>query len=143
MQRLIIPAALESLSAVSAFAQEAAVAAGLDQRAAYQLRLALVELVTNTITHGYGAANQPGTVELQAEAGERTLTVTLEDTACPYDPSQAPLPQDLVAPAEERKMGGLGVFLALSALDSFHYDRIGNRNRSVLTMTRTAANQAD
>ncbi len=136
MQDLRVPADLESLSAVSEFVKEAATAAGLEQRAAYRLRLAVIELVTNTITHGYNKANLSGTVDLRAELDDRLLTVTLEDTAIPYDPSQTPPPEDLMAPAAERKFGGLGVFLALHDVDSFSYERVGDRNRSVLSMKR-------
>src|SRR5262245_1487558 len=115
--QLTVTAALDSLSAVSEFVKEAAAAAGLDRSAAYQLRLSVIELVTNTITHGYMAANRSGTVELRAELDEQSLTLTLEDSAIPYDPSQTPLPPDISRPAEERPVGGLGVFLALQGVD--------------------------
>lgn len=138
MRRLTVPAAVESLSAVSEYVKEAAAAAGLDARATYRLRLAVVELVTNTITHGYEEAGLFGTVELQAEVGERVLTLTLEDSAIPYDPLQTPQPDDLCAPLEERKIGGLGVYLALKEMDAFRYERVGDRNRSVIVMNRPA-----
>jgi serine/threonine-protein kinase RsbW len=139
MQHLSVPAALESLAAVSEFVREASAAAGLDQRAAYRLRLAVIELVTNTITHGYIEANLSGMVDLRSEMDQWALTVTLEDNAIPYDPSQTAPPDDLTAPAEERKLGGLGVFLVLHEVDSFSYKRLGDRNRSVLTMKRSAS----
>jgi anti-sigma regulatory factor (Ser/Thr protein kinase) len=133
--QLTIPATLDSLPGVSEFAQEAAAAAGLDRNAAYQLRLSVVELVTNTITHGYGEADRSGTIDLRAETDDRFLTLTLEDAALPYDPSQTP-PPDLSPPAEQRQVGGLGVFLALQGVHSFRYERVGDRNRSVLAMRR-------
>ena len=136
MHQLSVPSALESLSAVSEFVKEAAAAAGLDQRAAYRLRLAVIELATNTIIHGYNKASLSGMVDLRAEVDDRILTVTLEDTAIPYDPSQTPPPDDLTAPAAERKLGGLGVFLALHDVDSFSYQRVGDWNRNVLIMKR-------
>ena len=134
--QLTVTSALDSLSAVSAFVKEAAAAAGLDSSAAYRLRLSVVELVTNTITHGYLEANRTGTVDLRAEIDDQSLTLTLEDTAVPYDPSQTPPPPDLTLPAEERLPGGLGVFLALQGVDSFRYERVGDRNRSVLVVKR-------
>jgi anti-sigma regulatory factor (Ser/Thr protein kinase) len=133
--QLTVPAVLESLAAVSQFVKDAAARAGLDPAAAYQLRLSVDELVTNTITHGYKGAAAPGTVELRAEVDDRSLTLVLEDGGVPFDPTQAP-PPDLSLPAEERPVGGLGVFLALQGLESFRYDRVGGRNRSVLVMRR-------
>jgi anti-sigma regulatory factor (Ser/Thr protein kinase) len=137
MQALTVPAELEALTAVSGFVKDAALAAGLDGQAAYRLRLAVVELVTNTITHGYHAANLSGTVELRADIDDHALQVTLEDSATPFDPSRAPAPRDLNLPADERAIGGLGVYLALDALDGFRYERAGGRNRSILVMNRT------
>jgi anti-sigma regulatory factor (Ser/Thr protein kinase) len=139
--QLTVTAALDSLPAVSDFVKQAAAAAGLDRGAAYRLRLSVVELVTNTITHGYRAANRPGTVELRAEMDDQSLTLTLDDSAPPYDPSGAP-PPDLSRPAEERQVGGLGVFLALQGVDAFRYERVGDRNRSVLVMKRPAPSPA-
>jgi anti-sigma regulatory factor (Ser/Thr protein kinase) len=137
MLTLTVPAVVESILAVSTFVKEAAAAAGLDSQAAYQLRLAVVELVTNTILHGYQEANCSGSVELRADVDNRALTVTLEDTAIPYDPSQTPEP-DLSLPLEERPLGGLGVYLALQDVHSYRYERVGDRNRSVLVMNRPA-----
>jgi serine/threonine-protein kinase RsbW len=134
---LTVPDTLESLAAVSEFVKQAAAAAGLDPRATYRLRLAVIELVTNAITHGYIESNLSGTVDLGAEVHDKDLTVVLEDTAIPFDPSQVP-PPDPTTPIEERQLGGWGVYLALSDVDAYRYQRIGNRNRSVLTMTRPA-----
>jgi anti-sigma regulatory factor (Ser/Thr protein kinase) len=137
MLTLTVPGVLDSITAVSTFADQAAAAAGLDRRTAYQLRLAVVELVTNTILHGYQEANRAGSIELRAEVDSRTLKITLEDTAIPYDPSQTPAP-DLSLPLEERPLGGLGVYLALQDVHSYRYERVGDRNRSVLIMNRPA-----
>lgn len=138
MQQLTVPAVLESLAAVSEFVKQVAAAAGLDQRAAYRLRLAVVELVTNAISHGYCEAGLCGMVDLRAELDDRLATITIEDTAIPYDPTQTPPPDDLHLPAEQRKIGGLGVYLALQDVDSFRYERVGDRNRSIVSMQRPA-----
>jgi anti-sigma regulatory factor (Ser/Thr protein kinase) len=136
MPHLTVPADLASLAPVSEFVQQSAASAGLDARAAYRLRLAVIELVTNTITHGYCEAGLRGSIDLKAELDEQELTVILEDTAIPYDPSQAPPPGDLDKPIAERKIGGLGVYLALQEVDSYRYERHNDRNRSILVMKR-------
>jgi anti-sigma regulatory factor (Ser/Thr protein kinase) len=104
--------------------------------------LSVTELVTNTITHGYPGGNRSGTVELRAEMDDQSLTLTLEDSALPYDPSKTPPPQDLSRPVEERQVGGLGVYLALQGVDSFRYERVGDRNRSVLVKKRPSPSPA-
>jgi anti-sigma regulatory factor (Ser/Thr protein kinase) len=128
---------LESITLVSALLKEVAATAGLDRQTAYRLRLAVVELVTNTITHGYLEANLSGAVEVRADLDERTLTVTLEDAGVSFDPTQTP-PPDLTLPADQREIGGLGVYLAMHGVGSFRYERVGDRNRSVLVVDRPA-----
>jgi putative intracellular protease/amidase/anti-sigma regulatory factor (Ser/Thr protein kinase) len=137
VQSLTFPAAPESLATIGAAVLVAARAAGLDLRAAYRLRQAVDELATNAIAHGSAGA-EPGWIDLHTEADETTLRVVLEDTGVPFDPRTVPPPRDLGLPAEERQMGGLGIYLALGGVDSFRYEREGGRNRNILVMDRPA-----
>jgi serine/threonine-protein kinase RsbW len=142
MRRLTLPATLESLQAVSKFVKEVASEAELDKRDAYRLRLAAIELATNAITHGHNETRPTGMIELEAETDNQFLTVALEDTGIPYDPSVTPPPNDLDRPPEDRQIGGLGVYLALQNVDAFRYQRLENKNRSVLVINRTAPKPA-
>jgi anti-sigma regulatory factor (Ser/Thr protein kinase) len=135
MNALTVPATLESLPAIEDYVTQVVAAAGLPNRSAYSLRLAVVELATNSISYGY-PAGQPGTVRMHATLHERTVTVVLEDDGIPFDPRRAKPPTDLGRPAEERKIGGLGVFLALRSVDQFDYEYAGNRNRSIMVVNR-------
>src|SRR5207248_1366137 len=54
----------------------------------------------------------------------------------PFDPRQVPAPDNLHLPAEERGVGGLGIYLALGGVDQFTYERAGDRNRNVLVVYR-------
>ena len=66
---------------------------------------------------------------LEAEA-------SFKDAAEAYDPRQSELPDDLDLPAEEREIGGLGLYLVLENSDGFNYERVGNRNRNIISMNR-------
>lgn len=92
--------------------------------------LALDELLTNVICYGYeDSALHEISVTLRAEGGR--LTVQVEDDGRAFDPRQAP-PPDLTAPIEDRRIGGLGVHIARTVVDSLDYERRGNINRVVL-----------
>lgn len=92
--------------------------------------LALDELLTNVISYGYDDAGKHEiSVTLRAEDGR--LTVLVEDDGRAFDPRQAP-PPDLDAPIEERRIGGLGVHIVRTVVDSFDYERRGNINRVIL-----------
>jgi len=139
MNSLTVPATLDSLVAIASFVAEVTDAAGLSEQPAYCLRLAVDEFATNIIMYAYEGAAWPGMIELRAEMDEQSVRVVLEDRGRCFDPGQVPPPPDLHLPAEQRRLGGLGVHLALRSVDYFAYKRIGNRNRNVLGMTRSSA----
>jgi serine/threonine-protein kinase RsbW len=138
MTSVTVPARLDSLGAIAEYVLAAAASAGLDRRASYRLRLAVDEIVTNIIVHGYGDAELSGMLELHADFDEKALTVSIEDAGVAYDPRQTPTP-DTSLPLEERPIGGLGVYLALKSVDEFFYERVGDRNRSTFKMQLPSA----
>lgn len=138
MEQLTFAGTLDSLAAIAEQVKREAARAGLAKRAAYGLRLAVDELATNIVVHGYGNAGHTGPIWLATELGPEWLTVVLEDEAPAFDPRSIAPPDDLAAPAEERAIGGLGVFLVLEEVDQFDYERAAGRNRSTLRMRRPA-----
>lgn len=133
MKSSTVPATLDSLEAVAEFVMTAAAAAGLDKRVSYRLRLAVDEIATNIIVHGYVEAGLQGALELCADIDDRTLTLSIEDTGVAFDPRQAAVPEtDL--PLEQRPIGGLGVYLAMRSVDEFLYERVGDRNRTIFKL---------
>jgi len=135
-QPLRLAATLDALEPIRAFVEEAAADAGLDRKRSYRLMLAVDEIATNVITHGYQEAGLAGDVVIYRELDVGALTITLEDDAIPFDPFTLASPDDLDAPIEERGIGGLGVFLTIRGVDSFLYRRVGERNHNVFVMHR-------
>ena len=131
-----LPADLAALSDIRRLVTQACQEAGLNEAATYQLTLAVDEIATNVITHGYEEQGLTGQVAVSIERTDRTLTVILEDTGIAYDPRTrgAPSAADLDRPLEDRQIGGLGVFLALQSVDHFDYQRCNNVNRNILGM---------
>jgi len=138
MDPLILPGQPESLSAIGRYILDAAAAAGLDRHAAYKLRLAVDELATNVVIHGYQEASLEGDVFVSAAMDERVLTITIEDTARPFDPTAQILPdeEELDMPLDERPIGGLGVLLARDGVDDLRYAYTNGRNRTIIMVNR-------
>src|ERR1700674_342348 len=111
MDPLTLPATLESLDPLVQYVLSAAAAAGLDRKASYRLRLAVDEIATNIITHGYADAHLDGEVVVNADVGDEQLIITLEDSAPAFDPRAHEVPDHIDKPSDERPIGGLGVFL--------------------------------
>jgi anti-sigma regulatory factor (Ser/Thr protein kinase) len=136
MDRLTLPGTLDALEAIGQFVLRAAGDAGLDRKATYRLRLAVDELATNIIVHGYADAGRQGPIDLWSELDDTDLRVYLEDSALPFDPREARAPVGLDRPLEERNIGGLGVFLALRGVDELRYEKAGVGNRNIIIMHR-------
>ncbi|MEA5619029.1 ATP-binding protein [Cronbergia sp. UHCC 0137] len=133
MKSLTVLGTLDSLSAIAQFVMEAATSADLNKKAAYKLRLAVDEIATNIITHGYDEAGLTGELALSAEINESNLTISIEDTGHEYDPTKkvSVEEEEFNKSLEDRQMGGLGVFLALEGVDQYLYERVGDRNRNI------------
>jgi serine/threonine-protein kinase RsbW len=139
MDPLTLPATLDSLGPLVQYVLSAAAEAGLDRKASYRLRLAVDEIATNIITHGYADAHIDGDVVVNASMGDEQLVITLEDWAPPFDPREQEDPAHIDKPSHERPIGGLGVFLALKSVDGLDYEYRDNKNRNILTMNRPRA----
>jgi len=133
---LTVPGTLDSLGLIRDFVKSAAAEAGTDRTRAYRLQLAVDEIATNIIMHGYAETGLDGNLGLQSWLTDATLTVSIEDTAMPYNPLEQAVPGALDAPLEKRPTGGLGVYLAIRSVDNFMYERAGDRNRNVFIVNR-------
>jgi anti-sigma regulatory factor (Ser/Thr protein kinase) len=94
------------------------------------VNLAMEEIVTNVIVHGY-RGERGHQISVAIELGPKAIVVQVEDSAPPFNPLQAPDP-DLRSPLPLRKTGGLGIYLAKQFLNSMEYERVGDKNRTVL-----------
>ena len=140
MELLTVPGTLDSLGAIATYVMAAAQQAGLGKKEAYKLRLAIDEIASNIIIHGYEESGRTGSIKLTTDLSERSLTITLEDSAIPYDPYQhrGPDEQELAQALHERPIGGLGVLLAIDGVDEFAYEFVNNHNRNRFTLYRSA-----
>lgn len=113
---LEVPAKLESLSAISTFVVAAARTAGLDEHAVWEVQLAVDEAATNVIMHAYGDHGLQGSVWVEVRQHNGVFEIVLRDHGHPFDPATVPEP-DLVSPLDQRKTGGLGMFLMRKLMD--------------------------
>ncbi|MBN1963789.1 MAG: ATP-binding protein [Anaerolineae bacterium] len=138
-----LPAALDTLDDIAAIVLKAADRVGLSRQAAYRLRLAVDEIATNIVTHGYAEHALDGVIDVLAEGDDDELVITLEDDAPAYTPDLTATPESLDAPLEAREVGGLGLYLATLNVDEFRYDRIDNRNRHTFVVRRADSEKED
>ena len=96
-----------------------------------QINIAIDEIYSNIVKFS-GATK----VTLIVEVRKATLTarLTFIDNGKPYDPIKQADP-DVTLPAEEREIGGLGIFIVKKTMDSVCYRRNGENNELAITKT--------
>ncbi len=114
-----------------------AVAQRLSADVRFALNLALEEVVTNVITHGY-RGREPGPIRVAVWLEGDEAVASVEDKAPPFNPLLLPEP-DVAVPLAERREGGLGVLLTRKLLDGIEYARVGDWNRLVMRKRRLPA----
>jgi serine/threonine-protein kinase RsbW len=139
MDNLVVPGTLDSLGLIRDYVRGAASEAGLDSKRAYRLQLAVDEIATNTINHGYLDAGKLGEIWVLADIDRDSLIITIADTASPFDPRRMQRPEQIDLPLAERPIGGLGVFLAMESVDEFRHEYVDGMNRNILVMRRSAS----
>ena len=93
---------------------------------ANEVELILEEWFSNVIDYGLtGCANPSLQVECMVSKDEVTLRIS--DNGIPFDPTKHPDP-DFTRPAEERPVGGLGLFMVKKLAKSISYERTTERN---------------
>ncbi|MGB6945068.1 MAG: ATP-binding protein [Bryobacteraceae bacterium] len=132
--RLTLPATADSIAAFSQFVCSGAVAAGIASHQFEKLDLVLEEILINVARYAYSP--ETGVVEVACwSAGDGKLRVEVIDFGRVFNPLDA-APPDLSLGLADRPIGGLGVFLVRSLVDSIAYRREDNRNILSFTFPR-------
>ena len=134
MEPLTVAGNLKSIDKLVKYVITAASQAGLNHRATYCLRLAVDEIATNVITHGYQGAGLDGELEVTAVFQPDQLIIELKDSGQPFDPRQVPPPTNLKQPLQKRSAGNLGIFLTMWGVDGFQYQQTRGYNRNIFIM---------
>lgn len=129
VRTLTLEASLEALAPISDFVVDQARAAGLDEHAVWEVQLAVDEAATNVIQHSYAKA--PGPLTISTELVDGAFQIVICDQGRPFDPNEVPEP-DLVSPLEERKTGGLGLYLMRKLMDRVEFRFENGENRLVM-----------
>ena len=108
-------------------------AEGLGPEAVFSINLALDEVVTNVIQYGHDDDGREHPIVVRLAVERDVLTAQVEDEGRAFNPLEAPAP-DFGANIDQRPIGGLGIHLVRSVMNSVEYRREDGRN--VLTMRK-------
>lgn len=131
-KRLVLPNDIETIPQLNEFIDLVAEEVGLDMSLTMSLNLAMEEAVVNVMDYAY-PDGQKGDVDIEVTADQEWMTFVITDTGIAFDPTTKE-DADTTLSAEERPIGGLGIFLVRQLMDDINYKREGNKN--VLTLRK-------
>jgi sigma-B regulation protein RsbU (phosphoserine phosphatase) len=131
-RRLVLPNDIETIPQLNEFIDSVAEEVGLEMSLTMSLNLALEEAVVNVMEYAY-PEGQKGNVEIEVTADQQWMTFVITDTGIAFDPTMKE-DADTTLSAEERPIGGLGIFLVRQLMDVIDYKRQDNKN--VLTLRK-------
>ena len=127
MKELTIEATVENIAAVTDFVNAELESLGCPMKAQLQIDVAIDELFGNIAHYAYNPETGPATVRVEVEEDPMSVVVTFIDHGKPYDPLSRDDP-DVTLSAEEREIGGLGVFLVKKTMDDVSYEYRNGQN---------------
>ena len=136
MKSITVPARIDQLEAVLEFIGLELEAHNCPPKAKARLAIAAEEIFVNIARYAYAPREGEATIEIGVAGEPPVAVLRFLDHGIPYNPLEKADP-DITLSAEDRKAGGLGVFMAKKIADSIHYAHEADRN--ILTLIKALA----
>ena len=127
MKELTLDAKIENIPSLTAFVDEWLEGLECPIKAQMQIDVAVDEIFSNIAQYAYGPEGGTAVIRLEFDAADRTAMISFIDSGVSYDPLSKADP-DVTLSAEEREIGGLGIFLVKKTMDAMEYRREDDRN---------------
>jgi anti-sigma regulatory factor (Ser/Thr protein kinase) len=124
-------ASIDSISDVYEFVSKTLSGIDMDKKYLTLMETAVDEIFSNIAKYAYDGYGEV-TIELTVARGR--IEISFTDRGIPFDPLAA-APPDISSNPDDQRIGGLGIFIVKSTMDSVTYKRDGDRN--VLALVKT------
>ena len=125
MKKITVDAKIENLQQVQSFIDTELEAAGCSMKAQMQIDIAVEELFVNIANYAYAPGS--GSAVIGVDVKEGVAEITFADSGIPYDPLKREDP-DVLLSAEDREIGGLGIFMVKKTMDDMFYEYRDGQN---------------
>lgn len=133
LRTLRVDATQENLPEVSEWIEEMLQILDVPMKEQMQIQLAAEEIYVNIANYAYAPGTGPVVIRIGYDMDRHAVKMAFVDHGMPYDPLAKEDP-DTTLTAEEREVGGLGIFLVKKTMDNVHYVRSNHAN--VLTLEK-------
>jgi anti-sigma regulatory factor (Ser/Thr protein kinase) len=127
VKELTIAATVESIETVTDFVNEQLEAYDCPMKILMQINIAIDELFSNIAHYAYNPETGDATVRVEVIEDPMAVIITFIDNGVPYDPLKQKDP-DTTLPAEERELGGLGIYMVKKTMDDITYEYKDGKN---------------
>ena len=128
MKELTVDAIVENISAVTDFMDEFLEEIDCPIKARMQIDIAIDEVFSNISYYAYEKGVGKATVRAELQENPRAVCITFIDNGVPYNPLEREEP-NTTSSVEERKIGGLGIYMVRKSMDEMSYCHLDNENR--------------
>lgn len=133
LKELEVPADMSHLDEVMGLINELLDKVSISDSDKMKVELAVEEMFTNIASYAYEDDNGYASVTCKLTDHPGEIVICFSDTGKPYNPLLKPDP-DVEASADERPIGGLGIFMTKKIMDNITYEYKDNKN--VLTISK-------
>ena len=127
MKEMSIAATIENIEVVTDFVNEQLEALDCPMKAQIQIDVAIDELFGNIAHYAYHPEVGEATVRVEVIQEPLAVVITFIDNGVPYDPLAKADP-DITLSAEDRQIGGLGIFMVKKSMDEITYEYKDGQN---------------
>ena len=129
----IFSARKDALPEVMAFTEQCLESFGCAMKNQVAICIAVEEIFVNIASYAYGEGSGEACLSFGFDEAERLMTLEVKDEGVPFNPLQKAEP-DITLSADEREIGGLGIFITKKTMDTVSYRYENGKN--ILTMTK-------
>ena len=126
-EELVIEAVVENLDTVNSFVHKAIEKFNCSNRTLMQLDVVVEEIFVNIASYAYSPNTGLVKILLKTNTEPLSISLTFIDSGVPYNPLEKSDP-DINLSADDRQIGGLGIFLTKNLVDNIHYQYIDKQN---------------
>ena len=127
MKEITLAATVENIETVTDFVNEQLEALGCPMKARMQIDIAIDELFSNIAHYAYRPEIGQATVRVEAVEDPHAVIITFMDSGTPYNPFAKADPNTTLS-AEDREIGGLGIYMVKKSMDGMTYEYKDGQN---------------
>ncbi len=138
--KLILENEISELSKLNVFLEDMADKWKLPPRIVSNINLVIEEVFSNIVFYAFEDTSRED-IQLRFDKLDDKVMIIITDNGRAFNPTDSKIPDHLDKPAEERRIGGLGIHFMNTLMDDVNYERKSNKN--ILSLTKNLTSKSN